>query len=175
MTRKYWEQVRRSTTALWIREGPFRVDFGNSLTFIVEVCYAAASRHGVRRCSTPELAKSRHTAHVVHSFCNISLSPISATAEQGANMSFVYDKLDVAAAAALREKIPKTQTIYAPLYAQAIDREKDLTYVGLGGRGTLPPEQGEMPYFHLLFWKKLYVGFGSYEIAIPDAPRVGYP
>lgn len=78
-------------------------------------------------------------------------------------MSFTYEQLDNERMDALRKKIPAFHSILGFSPFQAIDRERDIVYVSLGGKGELPPEAGEPPDFHALFWRGMCVAFEGYE------------
>jgi hypothetical protein len=78
-------------------------------------------------------------------------------------MTFVFEKLDEASVLELRKKIPKFQHILSFSPCQVIDRDRDIAFVSLGGKGALPPERAEPPYFYALLWKGLCVAFEGYE------------
>jgi len=88
---------------------------------------------------------------------------VTAKNEKENIMTFVYEQLDSASVDALRKMIPAFQSVLGFSPSQAIDHERKIIYVSLGGKGELPPHAGEPPNFHALFWNELCVAFEGYE------------
>jgi hypothetical protein len=78
-------------------------------------------------------------------------------------MTFVYEPLDENAAAELRAKVSKFQTVLSMTLAQIVDRGRDIVFVGLGGRGDEPPQRGQPPNHYAILWKGVGVAFEGYH------------
>lgn len=78
-------------------------------------------------------------------------------------MAFIYESLDDATTSELKNKISKFQTVLSISRMYVIDREREIIFSSLGGRGELHPAAAEPPNFYALLWKGVGVAFEGYE------------
>jgi hypothetical protein len=98
-------------------------------------------------------------------------------------MTFVYEPLDEDAAAALKAKVRKFQSVLSMTPAQVIDRSRDIVFLDLGGQGSSHPK-GDFPPTHFaMLWKGAVMAFegfytmkgrGSVEMTF-DLTRLAIP
>lgn len=85
-------------------------------------------------------------------------------------MTFVAEELTQE----LTEKY--TADIQSPVYViqstYAIDRERNIALLCLGGRGDLPKASGEGPSYYALFWDGLEVPIQAWDDFASDGSRV---
>lgn len=76
-------------------------------------------------------------------------------------MAFVFEELNSVEAQEIRNLV--RDPVYAFQRGVAIDRERDLFFVDLGGKGDQPKERGEYPTYYNLLWKRSPIVFEGYD------------
>lgn len=76
-------------------------------------------------------------------------------------MAFVFEKLDSVEAQKIRNLV--RDPVYAFQRGVAIDREREIIFVDLGGKGDQPKERGEYPSYYNLLWKGIPIVFEGYD------------